>query len=217
MLGRGRWEKILGLKLVQVTMEDIWLICKRLFTAHSRYKSYANKRRQDLEYEVGYHVFLKMFPTKCAMRFRKNKVDPRFIGTFIIMKRVGALAYELTLPLDLSHVHRVFYVLMLRKYMCDHLHVLEYEPLQVRKDLSYKEQPLRILDRKKTSVIFQSCSINQSIMVQPCGRGSYFRRRVWDEGKLLTPIPKLRYIEIQMTEFILRGENVALRICLRNL
>lgn len=59
------------------------------------------------------------------------------------------VAYELTLLLDLSHVHNVFHVSMLRKYMCDPSHVLRYEPLQVNEDLTYKEQSIQILDKNK--------------------------------------------------------------------
>lgn len=62
---------------------------------------------------------------------------------------MGDIAYELTLPPDLSHVHNVFHVSMLKKYMCDPSYVLGFEPLQVKENLSYDEKPVQILDRKE--------------------------------------------------------------------
>lgn len=106
--------------------------------AYSRCKIYVNKRRCDLEFEEGDHVFLKVSPTKGVMRFRKkSKLDLIFIRPFEILKQVVDLANELALPPKLSHVHHVFHVSMLRKYMCDPSHILEYEQLQVCEDLLY--------------------------------------------------------------------------------
>ncbi|CAL8169691.1 unnamed protein product [Prunus armeniaca] len=38
---------------------------------------------------------------------------------------------------------------MLRKYMLDPSHILEYQPVELREDLSYEEKPVKILDRKE--------------------------------------------------------------------
>jgi len=84
------------------------------------------------------------------MRFgKKGKLNPRFIAPFEILRKMGDVAYELALQPDLSHVHNVTHVSMLRKYMCDPFHVLEFEPLQVKEDLSYDEQLVWILDWKE--------------------------------------------------------------------
>ena len=51
------------------------------------------------------------------MRFgKKGKLSPRFVGPFEILKRIGKVAYELTLLPTLAGVHNVFHVSMLRKY-----------------------------------------------------------------------------------------------------
>lgn len=64
------------------------------------------------------------------MRFGKQgKLNARFIGPFKILKKIGQVAYELALPPDLAHVHNVFHMSMLRKYVMDPSHVIEYEPL----------------------------------------------------------------------------------------
>ena len=136
-------RKLLGPELVQLTTEKIQLIRERLLAAQSRQKSYADNRRRDLEFQVGDHVFLKVSPSKGVMRFgNKGKLSQRYIGPFEILDRVGNVSYRLALPPVLSHIHNVFHVSVLRKYMPDPSHVLEYEPINVREDLSYEEQPV---------------------------------------------------------------------------
>ena len=72
-------------------------------TTQSRQKSYANVRRNDLEFEVGDSVFLKVAPMKGVLRFgRKGKLSPRFIGPFEILERIGPMAYRLALPPSLD-------------------------------------------------------------------------------------------------------------------
>ena len=66
---------------------------------------------------MGDHVFLKVMPKKGVVRFsKKEKISPRFIGTFEVLERVGEVAYKLALLPSLASVHEVFHVSMLRKY-----------------------------------------------------------------------------------------------------
>ncbi|KAL5543351.1 hypothetical protein UlMin_007135 [Ulmus minor] len=119
-------------------------------TVQDRQKSYADKRRRLLEFHVGDSVFLKIAPMKGVMRFgKRGKLSPRYIGPFEILERVGKVAYRLALPPDLSSVHNVFHVSMLKKYVPDPTHVLEHEPIEVHEDLTYEEQPVQVLDRKE--------------------------------------------------------------------
>ncbi|KAI5335150.1 hypothetical protein L3X38_025283 [Prunus dulcis] len=114
-----------------------------------RQKSYADNRRKDLQFEVGDWVFLKLSPWKGVIRFgRRGKLSPRYIGPHEIVERVGPVAYRLALPSDLSRLHYVFHVSMLRKYISDPSHVLEEQPIELQEDLTYVEQPVQILDRK---------------------------------------------------------------------
>ena len=62
---------------------------------------------------------------------------------------MGEVAYRIALPLALLGIHNVFHESMLRKYIPNPSHVLSYEPLQIRDDLSYEEVPVEILDRKE--------------------------------------------------------------------
>ena len=84
------------------------------------------------------------------MRFRKSgKLSLRFIRPFEILERIGEVAYQLALPPQLSGVHNVFHVAMLRKYEPDPSHVLDWADLEVDEDASYEEQPVQILDTRE--------------------------------------------------------------------
>ncbi|KAA0047195.1 pol protein [Cucumis melo var. makuwa] len=118
-------------------------------TAQSRQKSYADVRRRDLEFDVGDKVFLNVAPMKGVLRFeRRGKPSPRFVGPFEILEWIGPVAYRLALPPSLSTVHDVFHVSMLRKYVPDPSHVVDYEPLEIDENLSYTEQPVEVLAKE---------------------------------------------------------------------
>ncbi|XP_059627605.1 uncharacterized protein LOC132270441 [Cornus florida] len=137
----------LGPDILLKTTEKIKLIRQRLFTAQSRQKSYADKQRRPLSFEVGDHVSLQVSPRKGMLRFRKNgKLSPRFIGPFEILDCVEEVAYRLALPPQLDRVHNVLLVSMLRKYNPDPSHILSWVDVDIDKDVSYKERPVQILD-----------------------------------------------------------------------
>ncbi|KAL0533979.1 hypothetical protein IC582_028255 [Cucumis melo] len=142
-------QRLMGPELVQSTNEAIQKIRSRMRTAQSRQKSYADVRRKDLEFEVGDKVFLKVAPMRGVLRFeRRGKLSPRFVGPFEILERIDPVAYRLALPPSLSTVHDVFHVSMLRKYVPDPSHVVDYEPLEIDENLSYAEQPVEVLARE---------------------------------------------------------------------
>ncbi|TYK23819.1 pol protein [Cucumis melo var. makuwa] len=117
-------QRLMGPELVQSTNEAMQKIKSRMQTAQIRQKSYADVRRNDLEFDVGDKVFLKVSPMKGVLRFeRRGKLSPRFVGLFDILERISPVAYRLALPPSLSAVHDVFHVSMLRKYVSDPSHV----------------------------------------------------------------------------------------------
>ena len=119
-------RSITGPDLIRDTSEMVGLIRKRLLTAQSRKKSYSDRRRQPLEFEVGDHVFLKVMPKRRVIKFGKQgKLALRYIGPFEIFERVGAVAYWLALPPSLLGVHEVFHISMLRKYTQDPAYVVD--------------------------------------------------------------------------------------------
>ena len=106
-------------------------------------------RRRPLIFDVGDHVFLKVSPLKGTLRFgRKGKLAPRYIGPFEIIPRVGPVACRLALPPALEGIHDVFHVSQLRRYMHDSQHVISFEPLQLKENLTYVEEPAQIIGRK---------------------------------------------------------------------
>ncbi|KAA0056000.1 putative gag-pol polyprotein [Cucumis melo var. makuwa] len=85
-----------------------------------------------------------------VIRFgRKGKLSPRYIRPYQITKQVGPAAYRLELPIELARIHDVFHVSMLRKYIPDPSHMLQEQPVKLKEDLSYDEEPVQILDRKE--------------------------------------------------------------------
>ena len=99
---------------------------------------------------MGDRVFLKVSPWKGILRFgRRRKLRPRYIVPYDIIARVGPIAYRLDLSPELSKVHNVFHVSMLRKYIPDPSYLLRDQPIELKDNLTYKEQPMQIEDRKE--------------------------------------------------------------------
>nr|GEW48141.1 hypothetical protein [Tanacetum cinerariifolium] len=144
-----RERVIEGPEMIEVTNAKVDVTKEKLKEARTRQKSYADKHRRSLEFQPGDHVFLKVSPARGVRRFGiKGKLSPRFIGPFEILDRVGEVSYCLALPPQLSHVHNVFHVSLLRWYKYHHLYVGSYPLDQIRTDLSYVEEPEAILDRQ---------------------------------------------------------------------
>ncbi|GKE26143.1 putative nucleotidyltransferase, ribonuclease H, partial [Tanacetum coccineum] len=139
-----------GPELVEVTNEKVAIAKEKLKEARSRQKSYADRHRRALEFKPGDRVFLKVSPCRGVRRFGlKGKLSPRFIGPFEILDRVGEVSYRLALPPQLSHVHNVFHVSLLRGYNYHPYHVVQYPFDKIREDLSFAEEPEAILDRQE--------------------------------------------------------------------
>src|SRR5262249_32706960 len=169
-------RRLLGPELVQDSSEKVQLIRKRLLAAQSRQKSYADTRRKDLAFEVGDHVFLKVSPTKGVVRFgQRGKLNPRYIGPFEILDRIGAGAYRLALPHTLDGVHNVFHVSMLKKYMAGPSHVIEHPSINIQPDMTFEEKPIRILDRK-----VQVLRTRQIPMVKVLWQHYSFEEATWE-------------------------------------
>jgi hypothetical protein len=107
-------HKIFGPDLVTEAEENIKIIQSNLKTAQSRQKSYANKQRKSLQFEVGDFVYLRVSPTRGVQRFgMKGKLAPRYVGPFEILEACGTVAYCLQLPFQLAAIHNIFHVSLL--------------------------------------------------------------------------------------------------------
>ena len=95
-------------------------------------------------------MFLKISPARGTLRFgEKGKLALKYVGPFKIKSRISDVAYKLQLPPELSGVHDVFHVSMLKKYVEDPAHVLHYQPLDIQPDASYIARLVAIIDTKE--------------------------------------------------------------------
>ncbi|GKC11674.1 putative reverse transcriptase domain-containing protein [Tanacetum coccineum] len=120
----------------------------RLFV-RLRHKSYTDRRRKPLEFEVGDKVMLKVSPWKGVIRFGKQgKLNPRYIRPFKILAKVGMIAYRIKLPEQLSQVHSTFHVSNLKKCFVDEPLAILLDEIQIDDKLNFIEEPVEIMDRE---------------------------------------------------------------------
>ncbi|GJY63981.1 reverse transcriptase domain-containing protein [Tanacetum coccineum] len=141
-------SQLIGPEIVQETTEKIVQIRERLKTARSRQKSYADKRRKPLEFQVGDRVLLKVSPWKGVVRFgKKGKLAPRYVGPFEIVECVGPVAYRLKLPQELSCVHDTFHVSNLKKCLAEPDVQVPLDEIEIDENLRFVEEPIEIVER----------------------------------------------------------------------
>ncbi|WVZ58009.1 hypothetical protein U9M48_008325 [Paspalum notatum var. saurae] len=130
-----------GPDLVTQAEEQVKSIHSNLRRAQSRQKNYSDKRRRPLVFEEGDHVYLKVSPMKG------------------ITERCGSVAYRLELPPHLAAVHDVFHISQLKKCLRVPEKVVDTSPIQIEPDLTYEEQPIRILDQQDEELLtFTKCN-----------------------------------------------------------
>nr|GFA13952.1 putative reverse transcriptase domain-containing protein [Tanacetum cinerariifolium] len=136
-------------EIIQETTDKIVQIKQRLQVARDRQKSYANVRRKPLEFQVGYKVMLKVSPWKGVVRFgKRGKLNPRYIGPFKVLAKVGTVAYRLELPQQLSRVHSIFHVSNLKKCLSDEPLAIPLDELHIDDKLCFVEEPVEVMDRE---------------------------------------------------------------------
>jgi hypothetical protein len=109
-------RKVFGPDILQEAEKQVRMVRENLRVAQSRQKSYTDHRRRELSFEVGDFVYLKVSPMRGLHHFKvRGKLAPRFIGSFMILEERGEVAYQLELPSQLSGMHDVFHVSLLKK------------------------------------------------------------------------------------------------------
>ncbi|GKA93332.1 putative reverse transcriptase domain-containing protein [Tanacetum coccineum] len=105
--------------------------------------------RSDLEaWSDSDKFMLKVSPWKGVIRFgKRGKLNPRYIGPFKILDKVGTVAYRLELPQQLSKVHSTCHVSNLKKCLSDESLVIPLDEIQVDDKLHFVEEPVEIIDR----------------------------------------------------------------------
>jgi len=142
-------RRFYGIDFVDEAEKKVHLIQQNMKAAQSRQKSYADKRRRPLEFQVGDYVYLKVTPMKKVQRFGvKRKLAPRFVGPYKIIEKKGPVAYKLQLPEAMGSIFPVFHVSQLKKCLRIPEERIEPQSIQLKSDLEYHEQPVRVLDTK---------------------------------------------------------------------
>ncbi|KAI3675983.1 hypothetical protein L1987_85579 [Smallanthus sonchifolius] len=91
-----RDSQLTGPELVLETSEKIVQIRNHMAAARDRKKSYADKCRKPIEFQVGDMVLLKVSPSKGVIRFgKRGKLNPCYVGLFKIVNRIVLVAYQL--------------------------------------------------------------------------------------------------------------------------
>nr|CAD1822804.1 unnamed protein product [Ananas comosus var. bracteatus] len=129
---------------------------------HSRAPPLPSEVYADLEFQVGDHVFLNRYAvlgwrscvseSLAVQRYMQIwsawKFSPRFVDPFEVLEQVGLVAYRIALPPRLAGIHNIFHVSVLRKYVFDPSHMVDFTQLELGEDLRYVERPVRILARE---------------------------------------------------------------------
>ena len=79
---------------------------------------------------------------------KRGKLNARHIRPYEVLERVGQVVYGLALPPELAQIHDVFHISMLRRYWSDPSHIITGQPIEVKNNLRYNEEPVQILDTK---------------------------------------------------------------------
>ncbi|GKE22839.1 putative reverse transcriptase domain-containing protein [Tanacetum coccineum] len=144
-------------EIVQETTEKIIQIKKKVQAARDRQKSYADLKRMPMEFQVRDRVMLMVSPWKGVVRFgKRGKLNPRYVGPFKVLEKVGSIAYKLELPQELSRVHNTFHVSNLKKCYADEPLAVPLDGLHIDDKLHFAEEPVEIMDHE-VKRLKQSC------------------------------------------------------------
>ncbi|GKB08490.1 hypothetical protein Tco_0836802 [Tanacetum coccineum] len=102
-----------------------------------------------MEFQVGDKVMLKVSPWKGVVHFgKRGKLNPRYVGPFKVLEKVGSVAYKLKLPEELSRVHNTFHVSNLKNCYADEPLAIPFDGLHFDDKLQFFEEPIKITDHE---------------------------------------------------------------------
>ena len=111
------------------------------------------------DFQVGEHVFIKVRPKKSSLRLGScAKLAPRYCGPFEILSRIRQVAYQLALPPN-WRVDNVFHNSVLKKYVHDATHVINWNDVQVELEGYFLVELDCILEQRE--ITLQNYTIGQ--------------------------------------------------------
>ncbi|GKA94170.1 putative reverse transcriptase domain-containing protein [Tanacetum coccineum] len=141
--------QLTGPEIIHETTEKIIQIKKRIQAARDRHKSFTDRNRKPMEFQVGDMFMLKVSPWKGVIRLGKHgKLNPRYIGPFKVLAKVGMVAYRLELLDKLSRVHSTFHVSNLKKCYAEEPLAISLDEIEIDDKLNFIEEPVEIMDRE---------------------------------------------------------------------
>jgi len=186
---------LLGPDVVQETAKKVKMIQEKMKVYQRRQKIYHDKKRKDIEFQVGDHVFLRVnLVTGVGRALKCRKSTPRFVGPFELVEKIGVVAYQIALPPSLSNLHDVFHVSQLRKYVYDDSHVIQVDELEVRDNLTVETWPVRVEDREMKRLRGKLIILVKVIWVGPTSESATWESesRMKDLYPELSPSGKFR-------------------------
>jgi hypothetical protein len=122
---------VVGLYLLREMDEQMLKIKQNLKSSQGKQKIYADKGGTHREFKVGDHVFLKVKANRSSLKLGNcSKLVARYCGPFEILERIGSLDYMIAFPASMS-VHNVFHVSLIKKYIPDANHVIDWNVISV--------------------------------------------------------------------------------------
>nr|GEV24043.1 putative reverse transcriptase domain-containing protein [Tanacetum cinerariifolium] len=127
--------------------EKSWLPCYGDLRSDQQ-KSYADLKRNPMEFEIRNRVMLKVLPWKGVVLFgKRGKSNPRYVGPFKVLAKVRKVTYRLELPQELSRVYHTFHVSNLKKCYADEPLVMSLEGIHIDDKLQFVVEPVKIIER----------------------------------------------------------------------
>ena len=141
---------VLGPELLKEMEQEVIKIRQNLKVAQDRQKIYADKHKVNREFSVGDHVYLRGKEKKRSLNLGIcANLSPKYCGSFEVLEIKGPVAYRITLP-GSTRAHNFFHVYLLKKYVHDPNHVMNWDVMQVEPEGEFQIKPMRILARKVT-------------------------------------------------------------------